>query len=81
MYPLGSGGILAISSMTEPQSVHTYCFSWPYAASGTQASGCHGCGKRGPSHLAEVFGSDPIIITAGKLVHKRQHLVLGPDEL
>lgn len=36
---------------------------------------------RGPSHLAEVFGGDPIIITAGKLVHKRQHLVLCPDEL
>lgn len=35
----------------------------------------------GPPNLAEVFGSDPVIISAGKLVHKCQHLVLGPDEL
>lgn len=38
-----------------------------------------GCGTL-CSHLTEVLGSDAIIITAGQLVHKGQHLVFGSDE-
>lgn len=37
-------------------------------------------GMKSP-HLAEVFGGDAIIIAAGQLVHKGQHLVFGSDEL
>lgn len=37
--------------------------------------------QRGPTNLAEVFGGDSVVIPAGQLVHKSQHLVLGPDEL
>lgn len=33
------------------------------------------------SHLTEVLGSEAIIIAAGQLVHKGQHLVFGSDEL
>lgn len=32
-------------------------------------------------HLTEVLGSDAIIIAAGQLVHKGQHLVFGSYEL
>lgn len=35
---------------------------------------------RGPTNLAEVFGGDSVVVPAGQLVHKSQHLVLGPDE-
>lgn len=34
-----------------------------------------------PPHLAEVLGSDTVIIPAGQLVDEGQHLVLGTDEL
>lgn len=33
------------------------------------------------SHLTKVLGSDAIIIAAGQLVHKGQHLVFGSDEI
>lgn len=92
MYPLGNGGILATSRTTEQTSLAPGCLHLLFSP----VPGClWDLGLRvrwwkegrpthllrGPSHLAEVFGSDPIIITAGKLVHKRQHLVLCPDEL
>ena len=32
---------------------------------------------RGPTNLAEVFGGDSVVVPAGQLVHKSQHLVLG----
>lgn len=34
-----------------------------------------------PPHLAEVLGSDTVVIPAGQLVDEGQHLVLGADEL
>lgn len=86
MCPLGRGGPLVTSSKTEqtsltPRGLYLLFSPGPGLSLGPRPQGDNGCGNRGPSHLAEVFGSDPIVITAGKLVHKRQHLVLCPDEL
>lgn len=33
------------------------------------------------SHLTEVLGGDAIVVAAGQLVDKSQHLVFGSDEL
>lgn len=33
------------------------------------------------THLTKVLSSDAIIITAGQLVHKSQHLIFGSNEL
>lgn len=42
---------------------------------------CHRGLPEPPPHLAEVLGSDAVIIPAGQLVDEGQHLVLGTDEL
>lgn len=40
-----------------------------------------GCAVPGATDLAEILGSDTVVLPARQAMHKRQHLIFSSDEL